>query len=170
MGILVTGGAGFIGSHVVDAYVAAGHEVVVVDNLTTGCRAHVNAQAALHCVNLHAPELDDLFRFHAFDVVNHHAAQADVRRSVEDPARDAAINIGGTIRLLEACRRHGVRGMIFASSGSAIYGDQAPVPTPEAAIPRPGSPYGISKWVAEGYLGYYQMVHGLPAVILRYAN
>jgi UDP-glucose 4-epimerase len=170
MRILVTGGAGFIGSHVVDTYVAAGHEVVVVDDLSAGRRTNVISGAALYPMDVNSPELDELLRFHAFDVVNHHAAQPDVRRSIKDPAGDADINIGGTIRLLELCRRHRVRGLIFGSSGGAIYGDQVPVPTPEDALPRPASPYGIGKLAAEGYVDYYRAVHGLPAVVLRYAN
>src|SRR5574341_307482 len=117
MRILVTGGAGFIGSHVVDAYVAAGHEVVVADDLSTGRRANVNPGAEFYPVDLNSPHLQDLFRDQAFDIVNHHAAQVDVRRSVADPVADAGINIGGTLRLLELCRRHGVRGVIFVSSG-----------------------------------------------------
>ena len=170
MRVLVTGGAGFIGSHVVDAYVAAGHEVVVVDNLSTGRRANVNPAATFYRLDLYSSHLDGLFRFHAFDVVNHHAARVNVRRSMEDPMRDIAINVGGTIRLLELCRRHRVRGVIFASSGGAIYGDQSPAPTPEDAVPRPASPHGISKMASEGYVDYYRTVHGLPAVVLRYAN
>ena len=170
MRILVTGGAGFIGSHVVDAYLAAGHEVVVADDLSSGRRAHVNPAAEFYPVDLNSLHLRDLFRGRSFDVVNHHAAQVDVRRSVEDPAADAAINIGGTIRLLELCRRHGVRGVVFISSGGAIYGEHGPIPTPEDALARPVSPYGISKLACERYVDYYQMVHAIPAIILRYAN
>ncbi len=170
MRILVTGGAGFIGSHVVDAYVEAGHEVVVVDDLSTGCRDNVNPAAAFYRGDVSSSDLESLFRGHAFDVVNHHAAQVDVRRSVTDPAADAAVNIGGTIRLLELCRGRDVRRVIFASSGGAIYGEGAPVPTPEDFPPRPVSPYGVSKLAGERYVDYYHMVHGIRAVILRYAN
>jgi len=170
MRILVTGGAGFIGSHVVDAYVAAGHEVVVADDLSTGRRANVNPAAEFIPVDITSPHLADLFNGRPFDMVNHHAAQVDVRRSVADPVADAGVNIGGTLRLLELCRRHGARGVIFISSGGAIYGEDAPVPTPEDFPPRPVSPYGVGKLAGERYVDYYQMVHGIPAVILRYAN
>ncbi len=170
MKVLVTGGAGFIGSHVVDAYVEAGHAVVVADDLSAGRRANVNPKAEFYPLDLNSPHLAELFRGHTFDVVNHHAAQVDVRRSVADPAADAAINIGGTIRLLELCRRHRVRGFVFISSGGAIYGDGAPVPAPEDFPPRPVSPYGIGKLAGEHYVDYYQAVQGIPGVILRYAN
>ena len=170
MRILVTGGAGFIGSHVVDAYLAAGHEVVVADDLSTGRREHVNPQAEFYPVSLLSPHLADLFAGPPFDVVNHHAAQVDVRRSVADPAADADINIKGTVRLLEFCRRHRVRGVIFSSSGGALYGEQAPLPTPEDWPLRPVSPYGISKLAGERYVDYYQSVHGIRGIILRYAN
>ena len=170
MRVLVTGGAGFIGSHVVDAYVAAGHEVVVADDLSTGRRANVNPAAEFIPIDITSPHLADLFAGRGFDVVNHHAAQVDVRRSVADPVADAGVNIGGTLRLLELCRRHGVRGVIFISSGGAIYGEHAPVPTPEVVPPRPVSPYGVSKFAGERYVDYYQTVHGIPSVILRYAN
>src|SRR3990170_3470643 len=170
MRILVTGGAGFIGSHVVDTYLAAGHEGGVADDLSTGRRANVNRGADFFPVDLTSPQLAVLFRERRFDVVNHHAAQVDVRRSVEDPGRDEAVNIGGTVRLLELCRRHGVGGIICSSTGGAIYGERVPMPTPEDAPARPLSPYGIGKLAAERYVDYYQMVHGIPSVILRYAN
>ncbi len=170
MRILVTGGAGFIGSHIVDGYLAAGHEVVVADDLSTGRMANVNARAEFHPVDLTSSYLRDLFRDRRFDVVNHHAAQVDVRRSVQDPAGDAAINIGGTIRLLELCRQHGVRGVIFSSSAGTIYGEEGPIPTPEDAPQRPVSPYGISKLAGERYVDYYQSVHGIRGIILRYTN
>ncbi len=170
MRILVTGGAGFIGSHVVDAYVEAGHEVVVLDDLSTGRQANLNAAVEFHRMDLNSPHLADVFRDQPFDVVNHHAAQVDVRRSVADPVRDASVNITGTIRLLEICRRSGVRGVIFISTGGAMYGEHSLVPTPEDAPARPISPYGISKLSGERYVEFYHGVHGIPAVILRYAN
>jgi len=170
MRILVTGGAGFIGSHVVDAYVAAGHEVVVADDLSSGRRAHVNPGAEFYPVDLNSAHLQELFRERPFDIVNHHAAQVDVRRSVADPAADANINIGGTLRVLELCRRSGVRGVVFISSGGAIYGERVPIPTPEDVPTRPVSPYGISKLAGERYVDYYHAVHGISGVILRYAN
>jgi UDP-glucose 4-epimerase len=170
MRILVTGGAGFIGSHVVDAYLAAGHEVVVADDLSAGRRFNVSAKADFYPVDITSRHLADLFLGRSFDILNHHAGQVNVRHSVEDPAGDAAINIGGTLRLLELCRRHGVRRIVFSSSGGALYGDDAPVPTPEDVPARPMSPYGVSKLAVEQYVDYYHMVHGMRGVILRYAN
>ncbi len=170
MRILVTGGAGFIGSHVVDAYVEGGHEVVVLDDLSTGRPDNLNAAAKFYRVDLNSPYLDDVFRDRAFDIVNHHAAQVDVRRSVADPAADAGVNIMGTVRLLELCRQSGVRGVVFISTGGAMYGEHSLVPTPEDAPARPMSPYGISKLAGERYVEFYHGTHGIPAVILRYAN
>jgi len=170
MRILVTGGAGFIGSHVVDAYVHAGHEVWVLDDLSRGTRANVNPRAQFVRMDLRSPELKDLMATGAFDCVNHHAAQIDVRASVVDPARDAMINILGTLNLLEAVRIHGVPQLIFASTGGAIYGNQHHFPADEAHPTAPVSPYGVAKRSVELYLEYYRQAHGLRYVVLRYAN
>ena len=166
----MTGGAGFIGSHVVEAYVEAGHDVVVVDDLSSGVRKHVHDKAEFHKIDIRDAALEDVFRTHAFDLVNHHAAQMDVRRSVSDPAFDASINIVGGLNVFECARKHKVKKIIFASTGGAIYGEQDYFPADEEHPTRPLSPYGISKLCSEKYLFYYKSVHGLGSVILRYAN
>jgi UDP-glucose 4-epimerase len=143
MKILVTGGAGFIGSHVVDRCVAAGHEVAIVDNLATGSRDRVNTRARLYVTDVRDPELADVFRTERPSVVIHHAAQAEVRRSVEDPLFDADVNVIGAVNLFECCRRFDVARVIYASSGGAAYGDTDVLPTPEDHIARPASPYGV---------------------------
>jgi len=170
MKILVTGGAGFIGSHVADAYVAAGHSVVVLDNLSTGRRENVNRQATFYELDLRSPELAEVFERERIDIVSHHAAQMDIRRSVADPKDDAMINIVGGLNLFECCRIHGVRKVIFASTGGAVYGEQAYFPADEDHPTNPLSPYGIAKLSCEKYLYYYKQVFGLDSVILRYAN
>ncbi len=168
--ILVTGGAGFIGSHVVDEYHRAGHRVTVVDNLSTGRIANLNTRAQFFPADIRSATLDAIFRHGRFDVVNHHAAHMDVRRSVVDPWHDAEVNILGTLNLLECARRYGIKRVIFASTGGAIYGDQVPYPTPESHPAQPQSPYGVAKLTVEHYLHYYQAVHNLRSVVLRYAN
>lgn len=170
MKILVTGGAGFIGSHVADAYVAAGHSVVVVDNLISGFEKNINPKARFVRLDVRDAALRELFAAERFDVLNHHAAQMDVRKSVEDPSFDASVNILGTLNLLECAKASGVRKVIFASTGGAIYGEQDYFPADEEHPVRPLSPYGISKLAVEKYLFYYQQIHGLPHGILRYAN
>jgi UDP-glucose 4-epimerase len=170
MKILVTGGAGFIGSHVVEAYLAAGHEVWAVDDLSRGRRAQVPPAASFVQMDIRSPDLDDLLASVGFDCVNHHAAQIDVRRSVADPAGDAALNVGGSLRVLEAARRHAVPVVIFASTGGAIYGPQRRYPADETHPARPLSPYGVAKLAVEHYLEYYRQVHGLRYAVLRYAN
>ncbi|HYL79188.1 MAG TPA: NAD-dependent epimerase/dehydratase family protein, partial [Candidatus Acidoferrum sp.] len=170
MKILVTGGAGFIGSHVVEAYVKAGHEVWVMDNLSRGHQESVDSRARFVRMDLGSPGLMDLFAEVGFDCVNHHAAQIDVRRSVANPVLDATINILGTVNLLEAVRAHGVPRFIFASTGGAIYGAQRRFPATEEHPAVPLSPYGITKLSVEHYLEYYRQVHGLHYTILRYAN
>jgi UDP-glucose 4-epimerase len=171
MNVLLTGGAGFIGSHVADAYIAGGHNVTVVDNLSTGRRRNLNPGAVFHQLDItDRAGIEALFAQHRFDVVNHHAAQIDVRRSVADPAYDASVNILGVLHLLECCVRTSVRKFIFASTGGAIYGEQEYFPADEHHPTRPISPYGISKLATEHYLFYYRTIHGLQTVCLRYGN
>jgi len=170
MKVLVTGGAGFIGSHVVDAYLAAGHEVVVVDNLCTGKRENLNPRARFHELDILEPKTAELIRAERPDVLNHHAAQMDVRRSVADPLFDARTNVLGTIALLEAARQAGVRKVLFVSSGGAVYGEQEVFPAPETHPTWPVSPYGVSKRAGELYCHFFQAEYGLPFVAFRYAN
>lgn len=170
MKILVTGGAGFIASHVTDAYVEQGHEVVVIDNLSTGLKANVNSQARFVEMDIQDKGIFDLFEKEKFDVVNHHAAQMDIRLSVKDPTFDARNNILGTINLAEAAVRNDVKKFIFISSGGAIYGEQDYFPADEIHPTRPLSPYGIAKLTGEKYLYYYNKTYNLNFVSLRYAN
>jgi len=170
MKILVTGGAGFIGSHVVDAYLAAGHDVVVVDDLSTGHRENLNPRARFHPLDIQDPRTAELLRDERPDVLNHHAAQMDVRRSVADPLFDARVNVLGTIHLLEAARQAGVRRVVFVSSGGAVYGEQETFPASETHTTNPLSPYGVSKRAGELYAFFYQAEYQLPFVALRYAN
>jgi UDP-glucose 4-epimerase len=177
--VLVTGGAGFIGSHVANAFVADGSEVSVLDDLSSGKREQVPSKAKFHHLDIGSPDAARLVREGRFDVVCHLAAQIDVRKSVADPAYDAGKNILGTLNLLEAVRaskeaaeRHGGGGtrFIFSSTGGAVYGDLVDVPTTETALKDPQSPYGTAKLSVEYYMGYYGRVHGLDTVALRYAN
>jgi UDP-glucose 4-epimerase len=170
MKILVTGGAGFIGSHVVDAFVRAGHAVVVVDNLATGSLAWLNPEATFRRMDVRDERLGDLFEAERPEVVAHLAAQAAVSRSVLDPAMDASVNILGGLNLLESCRRAGVRRIIYSSSGGAGYGDTDVIPTPEGHPLLPASPYGIAKVAVEHYLAAWGQIHGLSGISLRYAN
>ncbi len=169
MKILITGGAGFIGSHVVDAYIAAGHQVVVVDTLTTGRRDHVNPAARLYEVDIRDPSLREAFERERPDVVNHHAAQASVVVSVADPRVDADINIMGTLHVLTLCAQYRVRRIVFASTGGAIYGEPQHLPAGEDHPAKPLAPYGISKLAGEYYVRYFESA-GLTWAILRYAN
>jgi UDP-glucose 4-epimerase len=168
--VLVTGGAGFIGSHVVDAFVAAGHTVAVADNLSTGSRTWLNPKASFHAVDLRSARLDAVFTAERPEVVAHLAAQAAVGRSVVDPAFDASVNIAGGLNLLDCCRRFGVRRMIYSSSGGAGYGDTDVIPTPEEHPSRPASPYGITKVAIEQYVDALGTLWGMRGISLRYAN
>lgn len=172
MKILVSGGAGFIGSHVVDRYIADGHRVIVVDNLVTGKVENLNPLGQFYQTDVRDPGMEEIFSRERPAVVNHHAAQIDVRRSVEDPLFDAESNILGTLNLLQRAVRHGVGRFIFASSGGAIYGDQPDEsgPAVEDDPLRPMSPYGVAKAAGELYLHCYRALHGLDYISLRYGN
>lgn len=167
---LVTGGAGFIGSHVADGLLDAGHAVVVLDDLSSGRRENVPAATELVELDIRSPEAAELVAGGDFDVLVHHAAQMDVRRSVADPRFDADVNILGTLNLLRAATEGGVRQVIFASTGGAIYGEQETFPAAEDHPARPLSPYGVSKLAGERYLYYFHAEHGLDVACLRYAN
>ena len=168
--VCITGGAGFIGSHVADACVARGYRVLILDNLSGGRRENVPQGAELHVLDIRSPEAAALVRESGVDVLIHHAAQMDVRRSVEDPVFDADVNILGSLNLAEAARQGGVRQIVFASTGGAIYGEQDFFPATEDHPARPISPYGVSKLAFERYLFFYHAAYGLDATCLRYAN
>jgi len=168
--VLVTGGAGFIGSHVCDQFVRAGHEVIALDNLSSGKKENLDPRVRLAVLDIRSPEAAELIRSEKPHAICHLAAQMDVRRSVEDPRFDAEANILGMLNLLEAARVSGVKKVIFSSTGGAIYGEQDVFPAPESHATRPVSPYGVSKASGELYLGYYRAQYGLQYVALRYAN
>jgi UDP-glucose 4-epimerase len=169
--ILVTGGAGFIGSHVVDAYIAAGHEVAVLDNLSTGREENVSGDARLHRADVRdLAQVQAAFAAFRPEVVNHHAAQSEVPKSVADPGYDAQVNVVGGLNVLRACVDHGVRKVIFSSTGGALYGEPDVVPADEDHPIRPLSPYGTSKYAFEQYLGTFHRTFGLVFTTLRYAN
>lgn len=170
MKILVTGGAGFIGSHVADAFVAQGHQVHVLDNFTSGREENVPAGAVVHRMDIRDEAVAALWARERFEVLCHHAAQMDVRRSVADPRFDADVNLLGFLNLMEAGRMHGLAKVLFASTGGAIYGDPDYTPQDEEHPLRPLSPYGITKLCTERYLYFYQQTYGIAYVALRYAN
>lgn len=170
MKILVTGGAGFIGSNVVDGYIDAGHEVLILDNLYTGKRSNVNPQARFYELDIRSPEAAEVIFKEQPDILNHHAAQMSVPVSVSDPGFDADVNIRGFLNLLEAAVKSGVKKVVFISSGGAIYGEADEYPTSESYIPKPLSPYAITKYSSEHYLAYYRHQYGLDYTTLRYAN
>ena len=168
--ILVTGGAGFIGSHVADAYLAEGYEVTVLDNLSTGRRENVPAAATFVHADIGSSEAHELLATGSFTLLNHHAAQMDVRVSVADPVFDAETNVVGLLNLLEGAREGRVRRVVFASSGGVVYGGSDTPPHSEVASKLPVSPYGVSKLAAEYYLTAYAQLYALDVVSLRYAN
>lgn len=170
MKILITGGAGFIGSNIADRYLELGHEVVVVDNLITGQRGNIPAAAKFYEMDVCDEKIKNVFEAERPDVINHHAAQLDVRRSVADPVYDANVNILGSLNLLQNCVKFKVKKFIFASTGGAIYGEQDYFPADENHPTRPISPYGITKLTTEKYLHFYNLSYGLQYTVLRYAN
>ena len=170
MKVLITGGAGFIGSHVADAYVNAGHEVIIVDNLSTGSTKNMPKKAKFYLLDIGAQELDKVFELEKPEIVNHHAAQISVTVSTRDPIQDAKINALGLLNLLGTSMRHSIKKFIFISSGGAIYGDTEIMPTPEDHPSQPISPYGIHKHLGEQYLRFYAEQHGLKYTVLRYSN
>ncbi|HZT08218.1 MAG TPA: NAD-dependent epimerase/dehydratase family protein [Chloroflexota bacterium] len=170
MRVLVTGGAGFIASHVAERFLQLGHDVIIVDNLSTGRRENVPAGARLVEMDIASPDVGALIREVRPEIVDHHAAHADVRQSVENPSQDAAVNVVGMIALMHEAARAGVRKFIFASSGGAIYGDPDVVPCDETHPVRPLSPYGASKAAGEVYLETFGRVLGMDFTILRYPN
>ncbi len=170
MRILVTGGAGFIGSHVADAFVAAGHQVAILDDLSSGCRENLNPQARFYQLDVQDPGVADVFGREEPEVLCHHAAQMDVRRSVADPMFDARVNLVGLLNLMEQGRRHGLRRVLLASTGGAIYGEQEIFPAPETHKTEPVSPYGVAKLASERYLFFYSVTYGISYAAQRYAN
>ncbi len=170
MNILITGGAGFIGSNIADAYVEAGHDVLIIDDLSSGKKENAPSAARFVLCEIDSETAVEAIRTFRPEVVNHHAAQINVRASVADPRFDAQVNILGTIRLLEACRQNGVRKVLFASSGGAGYGEQVRFPADENHPTWPVSPYGAAKIAAELYLNFYRVQYGLDYTSLRYSN
>ena len=168
--VLVTGGAGFIGSHLVDKLVELGHKVAVVDNLSSGRLPNVNKVATFYHVDIATPAIDDVFRRERPEVVFHHAAQASVQSSIDDPVRDTEVNILGSLRLIDNARRHNARKFVFASTGGAMYGNPEYLPCDETHPVGPMSPYGLSKYVVEQYLDLFRKTWDLDYTVLRYAN
>lgn len=171
MKILVTGGAGFIGSNIADALIEKGHSVSIVDNLSSGKEENINKKAAFYKVDIADCEpVLEVFNKEKPDIAIHHAAQIDVRKSVEDPSFDARVNILGSINIMRACIENKVKKIIFASSGGTIYGECGKTAPDEKSAPNPLSPYGIAKYSVENYIKFYNSVYGLKYTILRYAN
>ena len=170
MNILVTGGAGFIGSNTVDALVLAGHAVTILDDFSSGKQENVNPKAKVYKMDIQDPAVENIFRDEKIEVMVHFAAQMDVRRSVADPKFDASVNVLGFLNLMELGRKHGLKKVVFSSTGGAIYGEQDYFPADEQHPMRPLSPYGITKLVTEKYLFFYKEIYGIDHVILRFAN
>jgi UDP-glucose 4-epimerase len=170
MNVLVTGGAGFIGSTLADALIAEGHSVHIVDNFYSGKPENIHPKATFHELDICDARTARLIESERFDAIFHQAAQMDVRKSVAEPSFDANVNIMGSLNILEAAQRAGTRKVVFASSGGTVYGDLVQFPAPETHPLLPTSPYGISKLTVEHYLRFYQQVYGMHYVALRYAN
>ena len=170
MNILVTGGAGFIGSHIVDAYINNNHNVVIIDDMSKGQKEFINPKATFYKKSIADTDLVDLLKNERIEVINHHAAQISVSDSVKNPVKDAKSNIIGTLQLLQNAVECGVDKFIYASTGGAIYGEQDYFPAKEDHPQKPTSPYGLSKLSVEGYLRFYKEQYGLKSIIFRYGN
>ena len=170
MNILVTGGAGFIGSHIVDAYINNNHNVVIIDDMSRGRKEFINPKATFHQISISDPQLANIIQKESIKVISHHAAQISVSDSVKNPVKDAESNIIGTLQLLQNAVKCGVDKFIFASTGGAIYGEQDYSPAKEDHPQKPTSPYGLSKLSVEGYLKFYKEQYGLKSIIFRYGN
>lgn len=170
MKILITGAAGFIASHLADACIEAGHEVVILDNLRTGYKRNLNPKAKFYNIDICDPAVEEIFAKEKPDIVDHHAAQISVPLSIEDPLTDAEINVKGLINILQAASKHRARKVVYISSGGAMYGEADEYPTTETYNPRPLSVYAINKMVGEDYLYFYNQQYGLDYTVLRYAN
>jgi UDP-glucose 4-epimerase len=170
MNILVTGGAGFIGSHIADGYINEGHKVIILDNLSTGYRRNINPKAIFYRIDIRSKKLEEIFKKHRIDVINHHAAQVDLRLSHSNPQEDAKINIEGSLNLFQNAIKYKVKKIILASTGGAIYGEQKYFPADEKHKTNPLSPYGIAKLTVEKYLEFYHRHYGINYVCLRYSN
>jgi len=170
MNILVTGGAGFIGSQIADAYIEAGHDVIIADDMSTGVKEFINPKAKFYELDVRDEKISNVFENHKIDVINHHAAQIDLRKSVDNPKFDVDVNVIGSINLLQNAIKYGVKKFIFASTGGAIYGEHDYFPADEKHPTRPYAPYGINKNTIEKYLFYYNHVYGLEYIVFRYAN
>jgi len=168
--ILITGGAGFIGSHIVDLFIKKGHKVVVIDNLSRGTKKNLNSKAKFYQIDLLSPRLNKVFEKEKPEIIIHEAAQVNVRASIKDPKKDARINIYGAINLFSQAAKYKVKKIIYASSGGAIYGEPKYLPVDEKHPIEPLSPYGVSKYTVELYLRYFAKMHSIPYTILRYAN
>ncbi|HEX8944882.1 MAG TPA: NAD-dependent epimerase/dehydratase family protein [Gemmatimonadaceae bacterium] len=170
--VLITGGAGFIGSHVADRFLTEGWSVEIIDNLSSGKRVNVDPAARLHVLDIRSPDAAELVAYAGFDALIHLAAQMDVRRSVADPLFDASVNIVGTLNLLEAIRQSPSARprVVFSSTGGAVYGDAAIPPASETTPKEPDSPYAIAKLATEYYLSYYARIHGLDTASVRFGN
>jgi len=170
MNILVTGGAGFIGSQIADTYIKKGHDVIIIDNLSTGVKEYINPSAKFYKADINDSSVDEIFKKHKIDVISHHAAQIDLRKSVDNPKFDINVNVIGSVNMLQYAVKYGIKKFIFASTGGAIYGEHDYFPADENHPVRPFAPYGINKYSVEKYLFYFNHAYGLDYVILRYAN
>ena len=171
MRVLVTGGAGFIGSNIVDALISAGHEIAIIDNLSTGKEENINPEASFFHIDITDFEaLEGIFQNFKPEIVFHVAAQIDLRKSVEEPSFDAEVNVVGSVNLFSLCIQYGVKRIIFSSTGGALYGEREKIPANENSSIEPLSPYGVSKYCTEQYLNYFKRLYGIERVILRYGN